>query len=171
MAKDYYNILGVTKSASAEEIRKAFRKMAVKYHPDKNPGNKQAEEKFKEINEAHDVLNDPEKRKKYDQFGANWEKFQTAGPEYGGAQNQYGRGSQYYQMNEEDLGNIFGNSGPFGDIFENIFGRKTGKKQNPFSEQAYQGNDLQAELEITLEEAYTGVSKQINLPHNSFLLN
>src|SRR4051812_26667298 len=79
MAKDYYKILAVQKNASQEEIKKAFRKMAVKYHPDKNVNNKHAEEKFKEANEANDILSDPEKRKKYDRFGENWQQFERAG--------------------------------------------------------------------------------------------
>src|SRR6516164_1780439 len=78
MAKDYYKILGINKTATIDEIKKAYRKLAIKFHPDKNPNNKIAEEKFKEINEANDVLSDPEKRKKYDQFGENWEHFQSA---------------------------------------------------------------------------------------------
>src|SRR5436190_14610077 len=83
--KDYYQILGVDKKASQKEIKKAFRKLAVKYHPDKNPGNKEAENKFKLINEANEVLSDPEKRKKYDRLGENWNKFQHAGEGQQGA--------------------------------------------------------------------------------------
>ena len=82
--KDYYKILGVAKTASQDEIKKAFRKLAVKYHPDKNPGDKKAEEKFKEINEANEVLSDPEKRKKYDQLGENWNRYQQQGGDAGG---------------------------------------------------------------------------------------
>src|SRR6185436_8816483 len=77
--KDYYKILGVSKTATTDEIKKAFRKLAVKYHPDKNPGNKQMEEKFKEANEANEVLSNPEKRKKYDEMGANWQQYERAG--------------------------------------------------------------------------------------------
>src|SRR5262249_36111253 len=77
--KDYYKILGVEKTATTEEIKKAFRKLAVKYHPDKNKGDKNAEEKFKEANEANEVLSDPDKRKRYDQFGENWEHFEHSG--------------------------------------------------------------------------------------------
>src|SRR5687768_5011751 len=78
--KDYYSVLGVGKKASQDEIKKAYRKLAVKYHPDKNQGNKSAEEKFKEISEANEVLGDPEKRKQYDKLGANWKQYQQAGP-------------------------------------------------------------------------------------------
>ena len=93
--KDYYKILGVSKTATTEEIKKAYRKLAVKYHPDKNQGNKAAEEKFKEANEANDVLSDPEKRKKYDEVGENWKYYQGSGnqpPNYGfsgGNRQQY----------------------------------------------------------------------------------
>ncbi|HHW59544.1 MAG TPA: DnaJ domain-containing protein, partial [Bacteroidales bacterium] len=73
--KDYYKILGVSKNSSTEDIKKAYKKLALQYHPDKNPGNKEAEEKFKEINEAYEVLSDPEKRKRYDELGANWDKY------------------------------------------------------------------------------------------------
>src|SRR3954469_16282771 len=82
--KDYYKILGVEKTASAEEIKKAYRKLAVKYHPDKNPGDKSAEEKFKEISEANDVLGNPEKRKKYDELGASWKDYQQGNAAQGG---------------------------------------------------------------------------------------
>src|SRR2546425_9139264 len=81
--KDYYKVLGLEKTASQEDIKKAFRKLAVKYHPDKNPGNKKAEERFKEINEANEVLGDPEKRKKYDELGENWKYYQQQGGDPG----------------------------------------------------------------------------------------
>jgi DnaJ-class molecular chaperone len=94
---DYYSILGVSKNASGGDIKKAYRKLAVKYHPDKNPGNKEAEEKFKQINEAYEVLSDEEKRKKYDRFGENWNKVPEGGP---GAQYQYqpGGGGQSFSL-------------------------------------------------------------------------
>src|SRR5580765_2119809 len=107
--KDYYKVLGVSKNATQEDIKKAFRKLAVKYHPDKNPGDKKAEEKFKEANEANEVLSDPEKRKKYDQLGENWNRYQQQGGDAGGfdwnqwAQRGQGGRTQYRQ---ED---VFGN--------------------------------------------------------------
>jgi curved DNA-binding protein len=163
MAKDYYKILGISKSATEEEIKKAYRKMAVKYHPDKNPGNKQAEEKFKEINEANDVLSDPEKRKKYDQFGENWSHFQNAEQQgYGNYRSQ--GGGQYQQMSEEEFANAFG--GGFSDIFENLFGQKQGRGKNwreSYGQQSFTGQDYNAEMEISLEEAYFGTSKQFTL--------
>ena len=92
--KDYYKILGVEKSATKDEINKAFRKLALKYHPDKNPNNKAAEEKFKEITEAHEVLSDPEKRKKYDTLGANWNQYQTSGGGFEDFFSQFGGGGR-----------------------------------------------------------------------------
>src|ERR1700690_881551 len=93
--KDYYKILGVAKNASQDEIKKAFRKLAVKHHPDKNPGDKKAEEKFKEINEANEVLSDPAKRKKYDELGENWNRYQQQGGDSGGFDwNQYAQRGQ-----------------------------------------------------------------------------
>jgi curved DNA-binding protein len=111
--KDYYKILGITKDASQEEVKKAFRKLAVKYHPDKNPGDKKAEEKFKEANEANEVLGDPEKRKKYDELGANWKQYEQQGSPYRG--QQYSGGQRYH-----DFGEGFG--GEFSDFFESFFG-------------------------------------------------
>ena len=156
---DYYSILGVSKNASAAEIKKAYRKLAVKYHPDKNPGKKEAEEKFKQINEAYEVLSDEDKRKKYDRFGENWNKV----PE--GAENQYrygpqgGQGQQHYQ--EGDPSEFFGRNGEdYSSIFEQFFGRsnRSGGKGS-----ASRARDVQAEMTISLEEAYHGVSRIIEL--------
>lgn len=162
MAKDYYKILGIERTASQEDIKKAFRKLAVKYHPDKNPGDKKAEEKFKEVNEANDVLSDPEKRKKYDQFGENWAHFSEGASKGNSYSNPFGRGprggQQYYNINEEDFENAFGGGG-FSDFFGNAFGKSgQGRKSGPVT-----GNDLQAEMVISFEEAYRGANKIFNL--------
>ncbi len=101
--KDYYKILGVEKTATKEEISKAFRKLAVKYHPDKNPNNKAAEEKFKEITEAHEVLADPEKRKKYDALGANWNQYQSSGGGFEDFFSQYGGGRRGVEQHMNSL--------------------------------------------------------------------
>ncbi len=160
--KDYYKILGVSKTATAEEIKKAFRKLAVKYHPDKNPGNKQMEEKFKEINEANEVLSDPGKRKKYDEMGANWQQYEGAG----------GRGdnfdwSRYAQggRNSRNAGEAFDfGSGGFSDFFEQFFGSSFGGSTfENAGRRSPKGQDLRLDIDITLEEAYSGTTRQFEV--------
>jgi curved DNA-binding protein len=159
--KDYYKILGIPKSASADEVKKAFRKLAVKYHPDKNK-NKAAEEKFKEANEANEVLSDPEKRKKYDELGENWQNYQQRGNQNPGGfdwskyQNAQGGRRTYNSGND-----TFGDEGDFSSFFESIFGgsgRSGGRTRA-----AQKGEDYQTESEITLEEAYTGTHRQLDV--------
>lgn len=141
--KDYYEVLGIEKGASEDEIKKAFRKLAIKYHPDKNRGNKEAEEKFKEINEAYQVLSDPEKRSNYDRFGTA--DFNGAGGGFGDFQGGFGDFS--------DLGDIFGS------FFGGGFGG--GSRRNPNAPE--RGNDLEYAITLTFEEAVFGVKKEINL--------
>ena len=164
--KDYYKILGVEKDATAEEIKKAYRKLAMKFHPDRNPGNKTSEEKFKEITEANEVLSDPEKRKKYDQLGSNWKQYQTTGANgMNDIFSRYGRNSQGTSFNYEgNLGDLFGNIGGFSDFFESFFGGRTRQRSssNPFT-QAAKGADYDANLNLTLEEAYNGIQKQFSI--------
>lgn len=157
MAKDYYSILGVAKTATDEQIKKAFRKMAVKYHPDKNPGNKEAEEKFKEINEANEVLSDAEKRKKYDRYGANWNQFNGTGQQ-GAHQHQNG-GGQYY---EGDPGEFFGQGGDFSDLFGEFFNRGQGGS-GARGNRPRKGQDYSSEMTITLEEAFNGSARVVTL--------
>jgi curved DNA-binding protein len=128
--KDYYQVLGVSKDATSDEIRKAYRKLARKYHPDVNPGDKAAEEAFKDINEAHEVLSDAEKRQKYDQFGAQWRQYERAGgqPEdfwaqWGGPQPG-GQRTYARSVSPEEFEQMFGGSATgFSDFFETLFGR------------------------------------------------
>ena len=154
--KDYYKILGVEKTATADEIKKTFRKLALKYHPDKNPNDKAAEEKFKEISEANEVLSDAEKRKKYDELGENWNEKQAH--DFDGYQrNNRGEGGPYQYTGGQQF-----DESNFSDFFENIFGgRPAGGKQR--QARATKGQDYNAEMKITLEEAYTGTTRQIEL--------
>lgn len=161
--KDYYKVLGVDKNASQDDIKKAFRKLAVKYHPDKNKDNKVAEEKFKQVNEANEVLSDPEKRKKYDTLGENWRQYEHAGGAGGSSRHGNGRGGQYTY--EGDFSDIFGGGGGsgFSDFFEQFFGRGPaggGRQGRPGN---FKGEDYQTDMEITLEEAYHGTHRLIQL--------
>jgi len=161
--KDYYKILGIDKKATPEEIKKAYRKLAVKYHPDKNPGDKKSEEKFKEINEANDVLSDPEKRTKYDNLGENWQQYQQA-PGASGYDGGRGTGGRNYSYTS-------GGEGDFSDFFESIFGSGSGfgggtsgfGGRGRRSSAPMRGEDQEAETTLTLEEAYTGTTRQVNL--------
>jgi curved DNA-binding protein len=173
--KDYYKILGVSRQASQEEIKKAYRKLAIQYHPDKNPGDKSVEERFKEINEAYEVLKDPEKRAKYDQLGANWEQYEQAGF---GANDHYGFGgfnwSQFGSQNqghsttfhfEEDLKDWFGDSDSgFSDFFNMFFGDFGGSRSQRYGNRhTTKGKDLHAEIELSIYEAYHGTTKILNV--------
>jgi len=151
--KDYYKSLGVSKNASADEIKKAFRKLAVKYHPDKNPGHKAAEDKFKEISEANEILSDPEKRKKYDEVGDNWKYYEQMHRQ-GNAQPRQSR--PVYESSD---------SGEFHDFFENLFGGGFGdifgNRGRPNAPGARRGQDMEGKLSITLEEAWKGTTRRI----------
>jgi curved DNA-binding protein len=163
--QDYYDSLGVQKSASQDEIRDAFRKLARQYHPDTNQGDQAAEDKFKAINEAYQVLSDADKRKKYDQFGSQWNQYTGSGgrPEdfdwgrwSGGPGGAYGR-----NINVEDLGDLFGGAGGvggaggFSDFFQTLFGRQgAGAQSRP-----RRGRDLNQEIQINLNEAFSGATR------------
>jgi curved DNA-binding protein len=163
--KDYYKILGVEKSATKDDISKAFRKLALKYHPDKNPNDKAAEEKFKEITEANEVLSDPEKRKKYDTLGTNWNQYQTSGGGFEDFFSQYKGGRQGGTTYEYsgDFGDIFDGSSGFSDFFENIFGQRGGRESKFYGSQMgkERGQDFEATLYVSLEDAYNGASKDV----------
>ena len=143
--RDYYEVLGVEKGAGTEEIKKAYRKLAMKYHPDRNPDSKEAEEKFKEVNEAYEVLSDSEKRSKYDQFG-----FAGVDPQYGAGQGGFGGGFDGFEG--------FGGFGGFGDIFGEMFGGGTRRSRNA----PQRGDDLGVRLEVTFEEAAFGAEKEVS---------
>jgi curved DNA-binding protein len=156
--KDYYSVLGVDKKASQEEIRKAYRKLAVKYHPDKNQGNKAAEDKFKEISEANEVLSDPEKRKQYDQLGANWKQYQHAGFD---PSNHANRGGQRYTYRTGGDDPDFFGSG-FSDFFQSFFGGGRSSYGGGGVDFENPENDLAGEVPVSLEEAYHGTERIIN---------
>lgn len=157
--KDYYKTLGVERNADEKTIKRAYRKLAQQYHPDKNPNNKAAEEKFKEINEAYEVLGNAENRSKYDQLGQNYQRWRQTGGQSGGFDfSQWFAGGApggTYQtnVNVEDL---FGGSGGFSDFFEAIFGGRMGQQQ-----QSRRGRDQEHTVEISLEEAYHGTTRSL----------
>lgn len=149
--RDYYEVLGIGKNATDAEIKSAYRKLAKKYHPDLNPGNKEAEEKFKEVNEANDVLSDPQKRQRYDQFG-----FAGVDPNYAAA-NGGGAGGFGGGFGGVDLGDIFG------DIFGGGFGGFGGGSSTRTANAPRKGHDIQASVILTFEEAAHGCSKKITI--------
>jgi len=156
-AKDYYHILGISRSATDKEIKSSYRKLARKYHPDVNPGDKTAEEHFKEVSEAYDVLSDPEKRKKYDQFGHLGDAWRHVGE--GGFDP--GAGSRFGNFNPEDLGmNV-----DLNDLLGGLFGggRAAGADRFRRQKMAAKGDDLQRDVEITLEEAYHGTERSLTM--------
>lgn len=158
--KDYYKVLGVERKASADQIKKAYRKLAVKHHPDKNPDNKQAEERFKEVSEAYEVLGNAEKRKKYDKLGANWKQYEQQGfGDFGGGR-AYSSGGWH-----GDFGERFGGrQGGFSDFFEAFFGGGGfGAAAGSSSRVRPKGQNLTAELNLTLYEAYHGVERVVQL--------
>jgi curved DNA-binding protein len=162
--KDYYKVLGVPTTATQEEIKKAYRTLAQKYHPDKTKGAKGAEDKFKEVNEANEVLSDPEKRKKYDQFGQEWKHYGEAGAPKGGfdwSKYAAGQGGQGRQMSPEEFNAMFGEEGA-GNIFDLLFGQRGGSRRGRRSA-AIPGEDLNAETTLSLEEAYEGATRIINI--------
>ncbi|MBN2534142.1 MAG: J domain-containing protein [Spirochaetales bacterium] len=162
--KDYYKILGIDKSATKEEIKRQYRRLARKYHPDVNPGDKSASAKFADINEAHEVLTDDEKRKKYDALGPDWQQYADFGPNKSRNQGQYSnRNGAQYSFYEGDFDDIFGGGGGFSDFFKAIFGDTFSGFEQRESTYTKKGQDYRAELEITLEEAYTKCVRVINV--------
>src|SRR5215210_1387372 len=184
--KDYYSTLGVAKTASAKEVKAAYRKLARKWHPDVNPGDKSAETKFKSINEAYEVLGDPEKRKKYDELGANWRMYEQAGAgapgggpqagwnvNFGGGAGS-GGGRRFRTMTEDEMRELFGDADPFSDFFHTFFGGGGGGRAAESGTRARggrarpprQGRDVEQEIELGLEDALHGTTRRFSISHN-----
>ena len=158
---DYYSILGVSKTATESEIKSAYRKLARKYHPDLNPNNKESERKFKEINEANEVLSDAEKRKKYDKFGNDWKHADA----YEKAEQQQGKSRQNQQQKYYSEGDGQGFSGDFSDFFESLYGNSQGQQTK------FRGQDLNAELHLNLSDVYKPRQQTINVNGKNIRLN
>jgi DnaJ-class molecular chaperone len=174
--KDYYATLGVSKTASDKEIKQAFRKLARKYHPDVNPGDKAAEARFKEINEANEVLADPEKRKKYDELGANWRMYEQAQQSgRAGGTNPFAQwgyspgGGGFRAMTEDEVSEMFGgDDSPFSDFFKTFFGgaepgATRGRTRPP---RHAKGRDVEHEIELDLEDALRGTVQRLAINQN-----
>ena len=172
--RDYYQTLGLGKSASGKEIKQAFRKLARKFHPDVNPGDKAAEARFKEINEAYEVLGDPDKRRKYDELGANWRQYEQAqqagqspfgdirwGP--GG-----GQAGGFRTINEDELRDMFGDEHPFSDFFQAFFGGGQPAERRGRAGRGGRtrtGQDVEEEIDLSLEEAMNGAMRRLSVKH------
>ena len=176
--KDYYKVLGVDRNANEDQIKRNYRKLALEYHPDRNPGNKASEEKFKEINEAYQVLSDPEKKARYDQLGASYKNY----TQHGGSPGNFNWEDWFVQnprggnvrVEVGDIGNIFGNEnlGDFSDFFRSIFGGMTGMgsasraSRSSYAQATQSPQTFQQNVPISLTEAYNGTTRWIDIDGN-----
>jgi curved DNA-binding protein len=170
--KDYYATLGVTKTATEKELKQAYRKLARKHHPDVNPGDKAAEAKFKDINEAYEVLGDADKRRKYVELGANWRQYEQAGGPGAGAAGGWGApfgAGGTRTMTPEEMQEMFGDADPFSDFFHTFFG---GAGAQPGDDirgrgrgRARQGRDVEQEIELGLDDAFHGTTRRLSIKH------
>jgi DnaJ-class molecular chaperone len=174
--KDYYSTLGVAKTATEKEIKQAFRKLARKHHPDVNPGDKSAETRFKELNEAYEVLGDPAKRRKYDELGANWRMYEQAGSAGGHGSPGWNvhfeggaPGGGFRTMTAEEMREMFGDQDPFSDFFHTFFGGQVDPEDASRRGRAARarasrhGRDVESEIMLTLEEAFQGTTRQLSI--------
>jgi len=180
--KDYYEILGISPDADEKTIKSTYRKLARQYHPDVNPGNKEAEEKFKTINEAYQALSNPEQRKKYDQLRSQYLRWQQTGRQQPGGRPkpdfnwqdwtaQPGEGVNVQYTTVEDIDDLFGGQSPFSDFFTSIFGQRQagqgrpGRSGSPRGEPSAtrRGQDVEVEADVTLEEVYHGGARQVQI--------
>jgi curved DNA-binding protein len=176
--KDYYKILGVSKTATKDEIKKRYRVLARKYHPDKNPDDKSAEDRFKEVQEAYEVLGNDEHREKYDRLGANWKQYANAGSSGGFDFSEWAKrgGGRSYRSSYDDM---FGGGGNFSDFFQSFFGGGFGGG-DPFGGQGFgggsgfrqaKGRDYRSEININLTDAYNGTSTLLNVGGEKIRIN
>ncbi len=171
--KDYYAALGVSKTATGKEIKQAFRKLARQHHPDVNPGDEAAERRFKELSEAYEVLADPEKRRKYDELGANWRMYEQA--QQAGASPFGGAGAGTWRvdldggpggsrtMSQDEVRDLFGDEDPFSDFFKTFFGGGASTRAHGHPGRVWGGRDVEERLELTLEEAFRGVTRRLSI--------
>lgn len=162
--KDYYAILGVPKTASEADIKKAYRKLARQFHPDLNPGNKTAEARFKDLNEANEVLGDPDSRRKYDELGANWKHYDDI-QRHRAAQGSGAGAYRSRTMTPDEMEDLFGGESGFSDFFTTFFG-SSGPRPGARPSHAVRGRDIEQPLPLTLEEAFTGTTRFIERPRD-----